>query len=163
MGFEKSGDNVVPIGKAHEIRQQKGTEDSNEHREDFLTVLDGYVKKWDVLSGKFKEISDEAGVPDEDKVIVRRQIEMNEKEKIRILFTMSRYRSYEEYKEKIEKILRIFRTFDGETRNRANRSLQDMSLQLDDFLSVFNDYGFEGESAKVRELKDQIFQGFLKG
>ena len=99
---------------------------------------------------------------DEDKIVVQRQIKMNEEEVRSILFTKGRYRSYDEQLQKIERLLRIFHSIGGETRERVNRSLDNLLLQLEDFRKVFINYGISEEAEKVAVLKERISRGLLE-
>ena len=69
------------------------------------------------LNKSFQSVLDDPKMADEDKIVVQRQIKMNEEEVRSILFTKGRYRSYDEQLQKIERLLRIFNSIGGETAN----------------------------------------------
>ncbi len=160
MSIEQVGNNIVDLAAARQQRDQSKEKKAEE--KDFLLALEKYKAKFEGLNKSFQDILDDPKIAGEDRVVVRRQIEGNKNEIVRILFTMSRYRSYDEQLQKIERLLRIFHSIGGETRERVNRSLDNLLLQLEDFRKVFINYGISEEAEKVAVLKERISRGLLE-
>ena len=160
MSIEQPGENIIDLAAARKKREAKREERVLETG-DFLVILGGYQKKFELINKDLEKLLDDPNEDDTNKVFIQRQIEMNKQESIRLLFAMSQYRSYEEQLQKIERLLEIFHMIDGETKKRANRSLQALSVQLEDLRKVFVDYGLQEEAEKVELLKEKILQGFV--
>lgn len=157
MSFEDLSGKVIDIAVARQQRD-KGKEGKKEGR-DFLHTLSSFRDKWNALNENLQKILDDPTEKEEDKVLVRRQIEGNKGDLVRILFTMGRYGSYDDQLRKIERLLRIFQTINGGIKESAGRSLQNLTLQLEDFRKVFVDYDIQEEVEKVGVLKERIAQG----